>query len=33
MQVDDAQYFDVVIPMYNLIQYSDNYPKRSKILR
>ena len=24
-QVDDAQYMDVVMPMYNLIEYSDNY--------
>ena len=24
-QVDDAQYIDVVMPMYNLIEYSDNY--------
>ena len=24
-QVDDTKDIDVVIPMYNLIQYSDNY--------
>ena len=27
MQIDDAQYIDVVMPMYNLIEYSDNYSK------
>ena len=26
-QVDDAKYLDVVIPMYNFIEYSDNYSK------
>ena len=26
-QVDDAQYIDIVMPMYNLIEYSDNYLK------
>ena len=26
-QVDDAQYLYVVMPMYNLVQYSDNYSK------
>ena len=31
-QIDDAQYIDVVIPIYNLIEYSDNYPKSSGIL-
>ena len=25
MQVDDAHDVDVLIPMYNLIEYSDNY--------
>ena len=25
MQVDDAQYIDVVMPMYNFIEYSNNY--------
>ena len=28
-QVDDAQKIDVVIPMYNLIEYSDAYSKTS----
>ena len=27
-QIDDAQYIDVVMPMYNLIEYSDNYSIR-----
>ena len=31
-QVDDAQYVDVVMAMYNLIEYSDNYSKTSGIL-
>ena len=31
-QVDDAQYTDVVMPLYNLIEYSDNYLKASGIL-
>ena len=26
-QVDDAHDIDVVMPMYNLIKYSDNYTK------
>ena len=26
-QVDDAHDFDVVMPMYNLIEYSDTYSK------
>ena len=25
MKIDDAQYIDVVMPMYNLIEYNDNY--------
>ena len=29
---DDAQYIDVVIPMYNVIEYIDNYSKTSGIL-
>ena len=29
MQVDDAYDIDVVMPMYNLIEYSDNYSKTS----
>ena len=32
-QEDDADDIDVVIPMYNLIKYSDNYSKTSRILR
>ena len=28
-QADDAKYIDRVIPMYNLIEYSDNYLKTS----
>ena len=31
--VDDAQYIDVVMPMYNLIEQSNNYLKTSGILR
>ena len=27
--LDNAKYFDTVMPMYNLIEYSDNYSKRS----
>ena len=26
-QIDNAKYIDIVIPMYNLIEYSDNYVK------
>ena len=29
-QVDDAQKIDVVMPMYNLIEYSDAYLKTSE---
>ena len=28
-QIDDAQYIDLVMPMYDLIEYSDDYSKRS----
>ena len=28
-QVDNAKDIDIVMPMYNLIEYSDNYSKRS----
>ena len=28
-QVDNAKDIDIVIPMYNLIEYSDNYAKKS----
>ena len=31
-QVDDAHDIDVVIPMYNLTEYSDNYSKTFGIL-
>ena len=31
-QIDGAQYIDVVMPIYNLIEYSDNYSKTSGIL-
>ena len=32
-QVDDAQDINIVIPMYNLIEYSDVYSKTSESLR
>ena len=32
-QIDNARQIDVVILMYNLIEYSDNYSKSSKSLR
>ena len=32
-QVDNAKDIDVVMPMYNLTQYSDNYSKTSGSLR
>ena len=28
MQINNAEYIDVVMPMYNLIEYSDNYSKK-----
>ena len=28
-QVDNAKYIDIVMPVYNLIEYSDNYAKTS----
>ena len=31
-QINDDQYIDVVVPMYNLIEYSDNHSKTSGIL-
>ena len=31
-QVDDAYDIDVIMPMYNLIEYSDDYSKKSGIL-
>ena len=27
--VDEAEFIDIVIPMYNLIEYSDNYSNTS----
>ena len=32
-QIDHAKYTDIVMPMYNLIEYSDNYSKTSGSLR
>ena len=32
-QIDDSQYIDVVMPMYNVIEYSYNYSKTSGILK
>ena len=32
-QVDNAKDIDIVTPMYNLIEYNDNYSKRSGSLR
>ena len=29
MQIDNAKDIDIVMPMYNLIEYSDNYAKTS----
>ena len=31
-QVDNAKDIDIVMPVYNLIEYSDNYAKTSRIL-
>ena len=31
-QVDNAKDIDIVMPMYNLIEYSDNYVKTSESL-
>ena len=31
-QIDNAKDFDVVMPMYNLIEYNDNYSETSGIL-
>ena len=28
-QIDNAEYIDIVIPMYNITEYSDNYSKTS----
>ena len=32
IQTDNAEYIDIVMPMYNLIEYSDNYSKTSESL-
>ena len=29
-QVDNAKYIDIVMPIYNLIEYSDNYAKTTR---
>ena len=31
-QIDNAKCIDIVMPMYNLIEYSNNYSKTSRIL-
>ena len=31
-QIDNAEYIDIVMPMYNLTEYSDNYSKTSESL-
>ena len=31
-EIDNAQYIDIVMPMYNLIEYSNNYSKTSSSL-
>ena len=31
-QIDNAKDIDIVMPMYNLIEYSDYYSKRSRSL-
>ena len=31
-QIDDAQYIDGIMPIYNLIEYGDNHSKTSRIL-
>ena len=30
-QTDNAKYIDVVMPMYNLIEYSNNYSKTQEV--
>ena len=27
-QIDNARYIDVIMPMYNLIEYGNNYSKK-----
>ena len=29
LEIDNAQYIDIVMPMYDLIEYSNNYSKTS----
>ena len=29
-QIDDAKYINVIMAMYNLVKYSDNYSKTSR---
>ena len=29
-EIDNAKYLDVLMPMYNLVEYSDTYSKTSK---
>ena len=31
-QIDDKEYIDIVMSMYSLIEYSDNYSKTSESL-
>ena len=31
-EIDNAQHFDIAMPMYNLIEYSDNYLKTCRSL-
>ena len=31
-QIDNAEYIDIIMPMYNLIEYSNNYSKTSASL-
>ena len=32
IQIDNAEYIDIIMPIYNLIEYSDNYSKTSASL-
>ena len=32
-EIDNGAYIDIVMPMYNLIEYNDNYSKTSGSLR
>ena len=29
-EIDNAKYLDVLMPMYNLVEYSDTYSKTSR---